>query len=143
MRNPKLMRKCANVSMLDLGRVISDQEAMGKYCACIISIFFPLSWRMTYFYSQDRCCLSTYYSSSCMYFVQCCTCQCMFNFFFKESHYNVGCCTSLCGLLPTQKKSVSTQEFVKRKDRVPHVSAATLQHHNRTYFKFQTWGCAL
>lgn len=41
MRNPKLMRKCANVSMLDLGRLKSDQEAMGKYCACIISIFPP------------------------------------------------------------------------------------------------------
>lgn len=38
MRNPKLMRKRANVSMLDSGRIKSDQEAVGKYCARIISI---------------------------------------------------------------------------------------------------------
>lgn len=66
MRNPKLMRRRANVSMLDLGRSKSDQGAMGKYCVCIISIF-PLSSRMTYFYTQDQCCWSTYYSSSCMH----------------------------------------------------------------------------
>lgn len=81
---------------------------------------------MTYFYSQDRCCLGTYYSSSCMYSIQCGTRRCMFNYFFKVSHYNVGCCASLYGLLPTQKGRVSTQEFVKRTDRVPHMSALLL-----------------
>lgn len=30
MRNCELMRRCANVSMLDLGRIKSDQEAIGE-----------------------------------------------------------------------------------------------------------------
>lgn len=96
---------------------------------------------MTYFYSQDWCCLRTYYSSSCMYFVQCRTCWCMFNYFFKVSHYNVGCCASLYGLVPTQKGSLSI--LSKGQTSSSHVSVATLQHHNRTHLKFQTWGCAL
>lgn len=126
MRNSKLMRKRANVSMLDLGRIKSDQEATGKYCVCIISTFSLLSWRMTYLYSQDWNCLSTYYSSSCMYFVQCCAHWCMFNYFFKVSHWNVGCSHLYVGLLPTHKGSVSMQEFVNRTDRVPHMSALLL-----------------
>lgn len=133
MRNPKLMRKRANVSMLDSGRIKSDQEAVGKYCARIISISlnpptphppFPGGWP-----TFTLRCLSNYYSSYCMYFVHsffCCTHQCMVNCLFEVSHYNVGCCAFLYELLPTQKGSVSTQEIVKRTDRVPHMSALLL-----------------
>lgn len=58
--------------------------------------------------------------------VQWCSRRCMFNYFPKVSHYNVGCCASLYGLLWTQQGSISTQEFVKRTDRVPLMSALLL-----------------
>lgn len=40
-------------------------------------------------------------------------------------------------------KCISTRICQKDRPSSSHVSVASLQHHNRTHFKFQTWGCAL
>lgn len=125
MRNPKLMRRRANVSMLDLGRSKSDQGAMGKYCACIISIFPPFLEDDLLLHSGSV--LLEYLLLIFMHaFVQWRSRRRMLNYLLKVSHYNVGCCAPLYGLLRTQPGSVSTQEFVKRTDRVPLMSALLL-----------------
>lgn len=125
MRNPKLMRRCANVSMLDLRRSKSDQGAMGKYCAWIIRISPPFLEDDLLLHSGSV--LLEYLLLIFMHaFVQWCSHRCMLNYLLKVSHYNVGCCSSLYGLLRTQLGSVSMQEFVKRTDRVPLMSALLL-----------------
>lgn len=63
MRNSELMRRRANVSTLDLGRIKSDQEAIGEisqeekdghsFSGCMYHFaFFPPSSKMTYLCTQ-------------------------------------------------------------------------------------------
>lgn len=79
MRNSELMRRRANVSTLDLGRIKSDLEAIGEISqegktaihsltACIILRFFPPSSKMTYLCAQNQCCMSQYYPYPHIYY---------------------------------------------------------------------------
>lgn len=79
MRNSELMRRRANVSTLDLGRIKSDLQAIGEISqegkktaipVCIILGFFffsSSSSKMTYLWSQ--LCIAKYYPYPHMYIV--------------------------------------------------------------------------
>ena len=64
MRSSELMRRCANMSILDLGRIKSDWEAIGEisqeekkghsHSDCTYHfVFLPPSSKMTYFQAPE------------------------------------------------------------------------------------------
>lgn len=122
MRNPKLMRRRVNVSMLDLGRIKSDQEAMGKYCAHIISIFPPFLEDDLLLHSGSVQPPITHFHS-CIFFnvVHIDACSIPFSKFIIIMLVVVYLYTHYCG-----QGSISTKEFVKRTDWVPLMSALLL-----------------
>lgn len=139
MRNSELMRRRANVSTLDLGRIKSDLEAIGEISqewkkmaihsqtACIIFSRPPPSSKMTYLCTRSLCCrvrithIHTYIILK----------QVAHTHMHVQLHvWSVSLwlcllCT-LYGLLWTQQGSVSTVEFVRRTDRVPLMSVLLL-----------------
>lgn len=149
MRNSELMRRRANVSTLDLGRIKSDREAIGEisqeekdghsFSGCMYHFaFFPPSSKMTYLCTQKP--------AQREWLLPVSTHILSLNNLHPPMHVQLlvwsvslprRLLCSFYGLLRTQQGSVSTEEFVKEdRPSSSHVSAAALQHHNRTHLKF-------
>lgn len=133
MRTSELMRRRANMSMLDLGRIESDLEAIGEISqkeiwpfilpACVIWCPPPQIWP-TYELRNSAVWLLPI-STHALPFHKLQTPMHVQLIFWSVSLWHHLLCT-FHGLLRTQQGSVSTEEFVRKTDWVPLMSVLLL-----------------
>lgn len=150
MRNSELMRRCANVSTLDLGRMKSDLEAIGEISQegkkrpfilrLHVSFYIsPPSTALTYLCTQNRSCVSNYHTyPHTRHVVPAQDARpCARRITRLPRLITASVVTHLLWVtVDTTRKCINSGICKEDRPSSSHVSAAALQHHNRTHLKF-------